>query len=60
MLEVTNDTVSSYLGTSFVKSFFLLLLLKVTSKSSSKSVFIYSVNFQNLNIAYWCQNQLSQ
>lgn len=59
MLEVTNDTVS-YLGTSFVKSFFLLLLLKVTSKSSSKSVFIYSVNFQNLNIAYWCQNQLSQ
>lgn len=59
MLEVTNDTVSSYLGTSFVKSFFLLLL-KVTSKSSSKSVFICSVNFQNLNIAYWCQNQLSQ
>lgn len=59
MLEVTSDTVSSYLGTSFVKSF-LLLLLKVTSKSSSKSVFTCSVNFQNLNIAYWCQNQLSQ
>jgi len=38
MLEVANDIVSSYLGTSFVKSF-LLLLLKVTSKSSSKPVF---------------------